>query len=338
MIDTFVTSRRPRWQRLEQLSARARRGRGRQLSASELEELGALYRQAASDLAIARRDFARDRVTRYLESLVGRTHQAVYQQPSRGWASLRNWITVGYPRAFREAWRYTLVAFLVFLIPFLITLVGTLAEPRLGRIILPPGEFVEQVEQGETWLDVESGDRPLFASSIATNNIQVTFIAFAGGVIFGLGTVFVLVNNGLQIGAVAGLASSYGLGDELWSFVAGHGWIELTVIFIAGGCGLRIGYALLRPGFLPRRIALSEAANKAMRLMAGCVPLLLIAGLIEGFISPSSLHWSIRLAIGFGAWLAFMVYVLLAGRGVPPPVGSPLAATGVGRRAFGRAD
>jgi uncharacterized membrane protein SpoIIM required for sporulation len=315
MIDHFVTTRRPRWQRLEQLAARSRRGGGRRLSASELEELGALYRQAASDLAIARRDFPRDRSTRYLESLVARVHQAVYQQPTRGWASLWEWLSVGYPRAFREAWRYTLISFLFFIVPFLITLFGTLVEPRLGRVILPPGDFVQQVEEGQTWLDIESADRPLVASSIATNNIQVTFIAFAGGAIFGLGTVFVLVNNGLQIGAVAGLASSYGLGDEIWSFVAGHGWIELTVIFIAGGCGLRIGYALLRPGLLTRRVALSEAANKAMRLMAGCVPLLLIAGLIEGFISPSSLHWSIRLAIGFGAWLLFMIYVLTAGRG-----------------------
>lgn len=315
LIDDFVTARRPRWRRLEELTERARRGT-RRLSASDVEELGRLYRLATSDLAIARRDFPRDRVTRYLESLVGRAHTAVYRAPVSVWSSLGTFVASGYPRAFREAWRYTLVSFALFAVPFLLVLAATLADPRIGRVILPPGEFVDSVEQGQSWLEIDPSIRPLAASQIATNNIQVTFLAFAGGVTFGLGTVFVLVNNGLQIGALAGLASSYGLGDELWSFVAGHGFIELTVIFIAGGCGLRIGDALLRPGLLPRRVALAEAGAKAIVLMAGCVPLLLIAGTIEGFISPSSLHWSVRLAIGFGAWLAFIAWVLFAGRRV----------------------
>ena len=152
------------------------------------------------------------------------------------------------------------------------------------------------------------------ASFIATNNIQVTFLAFAGGVTFGLGTVWVMINNGLQIGAIAALASVNGLGSELLAFVSPHGGIELSVIFIAGGAGLRLGWALLRPGLLPRLQALAAAGQVAIRLMAGCVPLLLIAGTIEGLLSPSGLPEYVRMLIGLGILLLFYAWLLLVGR------------------------
>jgi uncharacterized membrane protein SpoIIM required for sporulation len=152
------------------------------------------------------------------------------------------------------------------------------------------------------------------ASFIMTNNLQVAFLAFAGGTLFGLGTALVLVWNGLSIGAVAGLASLYGLGPELADFVAAHGGIELSVIFIAGGAGLRLGHALLRPGLLPRRQALTGAARRAVRLLFGCVPLLVVAGTIEGFLSPSPLPTGLKLAVGAGSTAVLYAYLLLAGR------------------------
>jgi uncharacterized membrane protein SpoIIM required for sporulation len=314
VIDDFVAARRERWERLEALIAQALGRKGSRLSADELELLGRLYRQTTSDLAIARRDFPRDRVTRYLESLVSRSHPVVYRPESREWSSVARFVTHVFPQAFRESWRFTLVAFTLFAIPFVLAMFGTLIDPTIGRIVMPPSDFVDQVERGQTWLEIEREQRPLAASLIATNNIQVTFLAFAGGVLFGLGTVYVLINNGLMIGAVAGLATTYGLGEDLLGFVSPHGGIELTVIFIAGGAGLRLGYALLRPGFSTRRQALTSAAERAIVLMGGCVPLLVLAGAIEGFVSPSGLPTSTKLAIGAFNLVVLFLYLLLSGR------------------------
>jgi uncharacterized membrane protein SpoIIM required for sporulation len=314
MIDEFVAARRDRWERLEALIAQARGRQGARLSADELEQLGRFYRQTTSDLAIARRDFPRDRVTRYLESLVARAHPVVYRPPTRSWSSIPRFFTHTFPQAFRESWRYTLVAFLLFAMPFLVTFAGTLLDPTVGRVVMPHSPFVDQVERGESWLEIERVDRAVAASFIATNNIQVTFLAFAGGVLFGLGTVYILIYNGLSIGAVAGLATVYGLGEDLLGFVSPHGGIELTVIFIAGGAGLRMGYALLRPGLFTRRVALTRAAHRAIVLMGGGVVLLLIAGTIEGFISPSGLSTMAKLAIGAFNLIVLFVYLLGAGR------------------------
>ena len=314
MIEEFITSRRPHWERLEALLARAHGGRGSRLTAAELEELGRLYRHATSDLAIARRDYPHDRVTRYLEQLVGRAHPVVYRRQAGEWTALLEFFARGFPQAFREAGWYTLVAFTLFAVPFVAAFAAARIDPLVGRMFLPASELVEGIERGQSWLEIDPENRSLVASFIMTNNIQVAFLAFAGGVLLGLGTVYVMIYNGLHIGAVAGLASAYGLGDELTSFVLAHGGIELTVIFIAGGAGLRMGHALLAPGLHSRRVALTLAAQRAIRILFGCVPLLVVAGLFEGFISPSALPPFVKLAVGASATLLLYAYFLTVGR------------------------
>jgi uncharacterized membrane protein SpoIIM required for sporulation len=314
VIDQFVASRRPSWERLEELIARARR-HARGLSADEIEELGRLYRRSTSDLALARRDFRGDTVARYLEQLVGRAHPIVYRRRRGEWRRLWRFLTVGFPRAFREAWPYTAVAFLLFAVPCALAFAATQVDPVNGRILLSARTFVERVEQGQSWLDVPRAQQgPLLSSFVMVNNIQVAFLAVAGGVPFGLGTVYVLVANGLSIGAVASLAATYGLGPTLADFTAAHGGIELTVVFLAGGAGLRMGHALLAPGLLPRRAALALAAHRSFRLLLGAVPLLAIAGTLEGTISPSALPSAAKLAVGATATIALYAYLLLAGR------------------------
>lgn len=313
MIDQFILERRPRWEQLE-LLLRLSHSRRRSLSADDLDLLGRLYRQVTSDLAIARRDYPGDRVTRYLEQLVGRAHPVIYRREASGWSALRAYATHGFPRAFREAGGYTAAAFALLAVPFLIVFIGTLLDPAVGRTVLPLSPVVEGIEQGQSWLEIERAERGLMSSAIMTNNIQVTFFAFAGGVFFGLGTVFAMVNNGLHLGAVAGLATVNGLGGELASFVSPHGGIELTVIFIAGGAGLRLGHALLAPGLLTRRMALAQAARQAMRLLLGGIPLLMIAGLFEGFVSPSGLPNIVKYLVGAINLILLYAYLLLAGR------------------------
>jgi uncharacterized membrane protein SpoIIM required for sporulation len=314
----FIRERRERWQELEALLQRTRGRRRQPLSASEVEALGRHYRQVTSDLAIARRDFPHERVRHYLEQLVGRAHPAVYHRSTGQWQSVTHFVRRGFPRAFREARPYTAVAFAALALPFLLALILTLADPTVGRIILPPGQLVDKIEQGQSWMEIGRGERGLASSFIMTNNIRVAIFAFAGGIAFGLVTLLVLVQNGIVLGATAGLAIQHGLGGSLISFVSPHGGIEMTVIFIAGGAGLRIGHALLRPGLISRRAALTSSALRAIPLLFGCVPLLMIAGTLEGFVSPSGIPNLAKFIIGAFALILLYSYLLLAGREPAP--------------------
>src|SRR5579859_3550238 len=152
------------------------------------------------------------------------------------------------------------------------------------------------------------------ATLIFTNNIQVAFLAFAGGVLCGLGTTYVLVSNGVLLGGVLGAAQFYGVSPLVWSFISPHGYLELTCIVIAGAAGLMLGDALLRPGLALRREALARASRRAVELAVGAAPVLVVAGLIEGFISPSDLDIPIKLAIGPLAGVALYALLLTVGR------------------------
>ena len=310
MIEEFVARRRASWERLEALLRQAQGRNGHSMSAAELEELGRAYRRVTSDLAVARRDFPQDRVARYLEQLAGRAHPVVYRREAAGWAEVKGFFARDFPRAFQEAGPYTALAFLLFAIPFTASFLAVLINPLVGRIMPLPPDFVDSVERGQNWMQITGAERSLAASMIMTNNIQVAFLAFAGGALLGLGTVYVLMENGLILGAVAGMAATHGLGDAMVGFVAAHGGIELTVVFIAGGAGLRLGHSILSPGLLSRPAALAEAARRSIRLIFGCAPLLMIAGTLEGFISPSSLPIAAKLAIGGTATVLLYVYLL----------------------------
>ncbi len=148
-----------------------------------------------------------------------------------------------------------------------------------------------------------------------TNNIRVPFLAFAAGMTARIFTVYIMLFNGLNVGGVLGLTIYYGLGWELFNFMMAHGVIELTAIFIAGGAGLMVGKAILKPGLLRRRDAIVQATQKAVILALGCVPILFIAGLIEGFISPNEfIPWQVKWSVGIITGVLLQFYLLRTGR------------------------
>jgi len=155
---------------------------------------------------------------------------------------------------------------------------------------------------------------PIMATAIMSNNVRVTFLAFAAGILAGVGTALVLVFNGVQLGAVAGVFANYGANLQLWSFVLPHGLIELTAICIAGGAGLWLGSAFLLPGRMTRREALVVRGREAVSLIGGTAVMLVVAGLIEGFISPSDLPREVKLTLAALFALAMVAYLALAGR------------------------
>ena len=198
----------------------------------------------------------------------------------------------------------------------LIGFVGSNRDPEFSELVGVPAAFRELIIETKThwWEDLNEANQ-VGASSIVTNNIQVTIYTFAFGALFGLGTLFYLAYNGANIAAVVALAYKAGFGNDLVTFMVGHGVIELTCIFIAGGAGLLIGSALIMPGDLTRADALKARGKQATRLMMGVALLLVIAGIIEGFVSPAPIHPAVKFGLGAVTGIALYSYLLLGGKG-----------------------
>jgi uncharacterized membrane protein SpoIIM required for sporulation len=315
-IDKFIDERKNVWQRLEELLQLLDRMTLRKLHREEVKELGRIYRRTASDLAIARAESRDPRLINYLNSLVIRAHGRIYRADAQGGRRIRNFFSRDFPVTFRRTWRYTAVAFAVFWIFGAIAFLGTRADPDFSEFAGISPYFREVVINHRThWWERLNEANQIGSTAIFTNNIRVTFLAFALGAVFGLGTLYVLAFNGASFGAILALTYHAGFGNDLLlGFVISHGVIELTCIFIAGGAGLLIGTALLMPGNLSRADALKSRGLDAVRLIIGCIPLLVIAGIIEGFISPQPIPSAIKIGIGVITGITLYSYLFLAGR------------------------
>jgi uncharacterized membrane protein SpoIIM required for sporulation len=319
VAEDFVTTKRAGWERLDNLLQRIRRGRLRSLDADELYELGRLYRQATSDLAVARRDWPAHPVVQYLNGLVGRAHGEIYRNEATTWRRIRDFVLITFPQTWRRSIIFMLVGFLSFALPALVAFVVSYRDPSQASLLFPAADSIvgDIKAHHEWWRDINDQGRGSSATLIMSNNILISIKAFAGGVLLGLYALYLMVFNGLMLGTIAGLSQFYGFAGRLWDFVAPHAPLELSVIFFAGGAGLQMGYALIHPGLLTRSAALREAAERAVVIMIGCIPLLMIAGLIEGFISPSDLPLWVKLSVSFGTGIALYTYLLGVGRRAP---------------------
>ncbi len=288
----------------------------RALSPQELDELGLLYRSITSDLALAQRDFPNQQVTLYLNQLVGRAHTLIYRSKPLRWQQLVHFYRIEFSQLYRRLLPYTLAAFVLFFLPAIAAFAAVAGNPQWIYVIEGPdiAGLVAQVEEGELWTEIAPGVRSAAAGLIMTNNIQVMFLTFAGGLTAGLLTLWVLISNGMHLGAIFGLLQVHGLAGGLAEFVVAHGVVELSVIFLAGGCGLYIGDGLLRPGLSSRRDTLLQRTRIGVQLILGSVPFLVLAGLIEGFLSPSAAPWPLKVFVGVASGVALYVYWLGAGR------------------------
>ena len=314
-IDRFINERKTVWQRLEELLQLLDRMTLRRLHREEVKELGRIYRRTASDLAIARAESRDPRLVNYLNSLVIRAHGRIYRADAQGGRRIRDFVARDFPATFRRTWRYTATAFGVFVLFSFVFFFGTRHDPEFSDFAGISPYFREVIINNRThWWERLNDANQIGSSQIFTNNIKVTFYAFALGAILGLGTLYILAFNGAMFGAILALTYRAGFGNDLLSFVVGHGVIELSCIFIAGGAGLLIGTALVMPGDLSRGDALKSRGLDAVRLIVGCVPLLVVAGIIEGFISPAPISPVIKFGIGGLTGLAMYSYLFLAGR------------------------
>ena len=314
--DQFVNRRQDEWKKLEKLLNKAQRGKIAGFSERELRSLGDLYRAATADLALAQRDFPRHDVTSFLNGLVGRTHHLVYRGDAVERRQIRHFLTAGFPQLVRRNSRYIWIATLLLYGPALICWWLTLQNPDLAYQLFPQARGVLDivVQEGKLWIDISASERSAVSAGLMTNNIQVTFSAFAGGILAGLLTIYVLIINGMLLGTLFGFVQVYGLAPDLAEFVIGHGPIELSVICLAGGAGLRLGHSIIAPGLMRRRDAITQAAREAMGIITGCALLLIVAGTIEGFISPSALPWFVKAAVGISSGALMWWYLWRGGR------------------------
>ena len=313
----FMSTREGRWADLENLLKRARRRRIGRLSGEEIVRLGKLYRLSASDLAVALRYFPQDRMTIYLNGLVRRAHPIVYQTTSGSRHQIRDFWRYGFPSTYRRLGVYTAVAFAITLVGAVLAAAAVFYHAGNADVLLGPTEAqsLRTIMAGHhLWMGTNTANHSVAANFIMLNNIQVAFLAFVGGVVFGLGTVYVMATNGIMLGATAAMVAQYGLSRQFWSFVLPHGVIELSVIFMAGGAGLFLGDSLLRPGLNTRAQSLTSAARTAVLIVFGCVPLLVIAGTIEGFFSASNTPAWMRVSVGLATGAILYWYLLLSDR------------------------
>src|SRR5690348_15498722 len=291
--ERFVAQKREAWDAFRSVATRVERSGVGALPPGDIPAFATRYREVAADLARARTYRVDPRVIEYLERVVSAGHNALYRARGRGRAPLFRYLVRDFPAAVVQSWRQVLAALLLFAVPGVIGYAVIREHPEQAEELLPP-VMVSRAEQaadrqakGLGYAQSREEDLPVIASAIISNNVSIAFWAFVGGILAGLPTVLVLVTNGLSLGMGFGLFVNYHAGGYLATFVAGHGVLELTAIFIAGGAGLRIAGALFAPGDRTRRDALVVEGRIAAQMVGAVVTLLAIAGTIEGLLSAS---------------------------------------------------
>lgn len=324
-LPQFVATRQPNWQEVDALVTTAR-GRVGRLDVDQVRALGQGYRQVVADLAVARRRFPGDPVVIRLDGLVRRARPLVYANSGER-NSVIDFLTTGYWRRVRERPRFLLVAALVLFGPALAVGGWANSSPAEASRVAQVSDLSAGIGQGEmrdpdTDKITAPTEAAAFSSQIFTNNVRVSFVAFAGGLTGGVLTLVSLLFNGALLGLVGGLATHGGNGEALWRLVAPHGFLELSLITVAGAAGFRLGWALLRPGHRTRVEAMAVEGRATVEMALGTALLLVPTGLVEGFVTPRGLSLPAALTVGIALGAAFWAVVVWRGR---PPTVDPAA-------------
>ena len=309
-IQRWIARREPNWLRLDELLKQIDNKGIKSLQDKEICELASLYRTVAADLSRARTQQLGNTLTQNLQSLTTRAYNQIYQGSRRQeWLLVINFYKWGFPATVQQAFPYIAFATALFFLGLLIAWWFAWQDPSFMSLIVPESLISKVRNERKLWMGSIVGIEPLASSGITINNIMVSFSAAAGGIAGGTYTFYIMLFNGLLIGAIATLVGQNNLAYPFWAFVFPHGSLELPAIFFAGGAGFLIARAILFPGKYKRLDALKFYGSQAAQLVFGIVPMLMIAGTIEGFFSPNpSVPEPLKYLVGTGLFMTLVVY------------------------------
>ncbi|MBY7141535.1 stage II sporulation protein M [Virgibacillus sp. NKC19-3] len=307
-LNQFVKQNRKDWKQLEQYITILQKSQRKQ-TGETIHQFNQLYQKAAQHLSYSQTFFPDEEITSYLNGLVAKSHNLLYKDQVSSMKQIRTFFSTTFIGLLLEQWKAVTVAMALFIIGMLAAFLSVLSDP-LHLYGLLPEQVAQSVSPEELGANHDAINHSMMSASIMTNNIQVAFLAFAGGITFGILTVYVMVYNGIMIGALAGLFWHYGQSYEFWAYIVPHGIIELTAIFIAGGAGLLMGYKLFVPGPYARGYQLKRQAKRSVQLLLGTIPLFVIAGIIEGFITPASFSLEVKYIVAIVTILALILYMV----------------------------
>jgi uncharacterized membrane protein SpoIIM required for sporulation len=304
-IQNFLKTNREDWDALEKNLLEFRRSQN--CSFNELETLHALYLKVSQHVSVCQTYYPNSQLATYLNDLAARAHNTLYKGRVSSWSQLKHFFSQTFVDLFVERRGFIALAAFLFFLGSLVGFLTVQSQPEALNVIMPNASPVdpETLRAGRT--DIAAASTSAY---IMTNNISVAIMAFCGGATLGILTVYMLLYNGLIIGALAAYYWNLGASYEFWAYIMPHGMIELTAIFIAGGAGLLMGYKVLVPGNYSRLHQFKTQAAQSCMMVLGTIPLFIIAGLVEGYITPSGLPLIAKYAVAFLTVVAMIVYLV----------------------------
>jgi uncharacterized membrane protein SpoIIM required for sporulation len=297
LSNQWILKRRPHWDRLASLLTQSDASGLSQLSRAEMQEMTLLYRQVAADLSVLRQDSTSRSYALHVNQLLARAHHIIYSGRKTNLLTLYRFLKDEYPVVFQSQIGYVAASLAVSVAWGLLGAALTSARPEFMRHFVGP-EMIATMERHQMWTHSIVSVAPMETSAIMTNNLSVSFMLFASGIVFGLGTFWYLYINGMMLGVIGAACQHYDMSVALWSFVAPHGALELPSIIIAGAAGFRLGHAMLFPGALRWKESVARGGIEATKLVSGIIPLLVVAGCLEGFFSPSQAPVWLKFTVG----------------------------------------
>jgi len=306
----FIQKNEPHWKALEIYNQRVIKRGVPKLKASEVKEFAHLFRLTSHHLAYSKTHYPKSHIIPYLNRVIGVTHNHFYVRDSRTISDIKAYFLRIFPQTVQETWRYWVLAMSLFMLGMIFAGFYVANDHYRLQDIMPggfggfsPGEVPDFGDGGVDW------EYSLMAAVITTNNITVTFNAIVGGLLAGAGTVFILIYNGLIIGALFGFLHSVGADMPVaYGLVLPHGMLELAAIFLGGGCGLMLAKGMLLPGQYTRRQSIITQGKKAATLIPGIVAMLVIAGIIEGYFTPLPIAAGYKLVFAGLTFVGLVAY------------------------------
>jgi uncharacterized membrane protein SpoIIM required for sporulation len=312
-IDRYIAHNEPTWARLEHLTRRASPG-VKHLEADELDELVQLYQLTSVHLSFVRTYLKEPVLIARLTQVLATANGLIYGRRARSMSTARRFFTLTFPGAVYHCRRFVLIATVALFLPAAALGLWLTVDPNALEISASPQERRAYVD--DAFEQYYSESSPLaFFTQVTTNNIRVSFMAYAAGAVSGgLGAALMLAVNGAPLGIIG--AWMYAQGDlaRFLGFIIPHGALELSAIVIAGGAGMAAGWALISPGDRTRGAALREEGQRSATVIIGLMTMFLAAGIVEGFITGRGLPAAVRVAIGVLLWLAYLSYLVVQGR------------------------